>query len=119
MCVCKDSAIVLCADSSAALGIVMRKEASRRSRHVDTKIYFMQAWAIDLGQRIVKVHGNFRHIADSLTSSFSLRGTGIIVGLGSGATVVCAERRLRISPPTTDALRIHHNNTVMIEPYKC
>ena len=32
-----------------------------------TKIYFMQAWAIDLGQRILKVHGDSQQVADCLT----------------------------------------------------
>ena len=43
-------------DSSAALGFVKRKGASRRTRHVDTKVYFMQTWAMEPGQRILKVH---------------------------------------------------------------
>ena len=34
---------MLCADSSAAPGFVKRQGASRRTRHVDTKVYFMQA----------------------------------------------------------------------------
>ena len=37
--------------SSAALGFVKRKGASRRTRYVDTKIYFMQAWTMEPGQR--------------------------------------------------------------------
>ena len=49
--------IVLCTDSSAALGFVKRKDASRRTRHVDTKVYFMQARAMEPGPRILKVHG--------------------------------------------------------------
>ena len=55
---------VLCTDSSAALGFVKRKGANRRTRHVDTKVYFMQAWAVELGQRILKVHGDSQQVAD-------------------------------------------------------
>ena len=40
MCNCSPGAIVLCMDSAAALGFVKRKGASRRTRHVDTKVYF-------------------------------------------------------------------------------
>ena len=37
MCNCSAGTIVLCTDSSVALGFVKRKGASRRTRHVDTK----------------------------------------------------------------------------------
>ena len=47
MCNCSPETIVLCTDSSAALGFVKRKGASRRTRHVDTKVFFMQAWAME------------------------------------------------------------------------
>ena len=59
--------IVLCMDSSAALGFVKRQGASRRPRHVDTKVHFMQAWAMEPGQRILKVHGDSQQVADCLT----------------------------------------------------
>ena len=59
--------IVLCTDSSAALGFVKSKGASRRTRHVDTKVHFMQVWAMELGQRILKVHGDSQQVADCLT----------------------------------------------------
>ena len=67
MCHCSPGTIVLCTDSSAALGFVKRKGASRRTRHVDTKVYFMQAWAMEPGQRILKVHGDSQKVADCLT----------------------------------------------------
>ena len=57
LCKCSPGTIVLCTDSLAALGFVKRKGASRRTRHVDTKVYFMQACAMEPGQRILKVHG--------------------------------------------------------------
>ena len=60
--------IVLCTDSSAALGFVERKGASRRTRHVDTKVYFLQGWAMEPGQRILKVHGNSQQVAGCLTN---------------------------------------------------
>ena len=41
MCNYSPGTIVLCTDSSAALGFVKRKGASRRTRHVDIKVYFM------------------------------------------------------------------------------
>ena len=66
MCNCSPGAIVLCTDSSAALGFVKRKGASPRTRHVDTNVYFMQAWAMELGQRILKVHGDSQQVADCL-----------------------------------------------------
>ena len=55
MCNCVPGTTVLCTDSSAALGLLKRKGASRRTRHVDTKVYFMQAWAMDPGLRVLKV----------------------------------------------------------------
>ena len=67
MCNCSPGTIVLCTDSAAALGLVKRKDASRRARHVDTKVYFMQAWAMELGQRILKVHGDSQQVADCIT----------------------------------------------------
>ena len=54
-------------DSSPALGFVKLKGASRLTRHVDTKVHFMQAWAIEPGQRILKIHGDTQQIADCLT----------------------------------------------------
>ena len=67
MCNCSSGAIVLCTDSQAALGFVKRNGASRNTRHVDTKVYFMPAWAMEPGQRILKVHGDSQHVADCLT----------------------------------------------------
>ena len=67
ICNCSLGTIVLCTDSSAALGFVKRKGASRRTRHVDTKVYFMQAWAMEPGQRISKVRGDSQQVADCLT----------------------------------------------------
>ena len=52
--------------TSAALGFVKRKGASQRT-HVDTKVHFMQAWAMEPGQRILKVHGDSQQVADCLT----------------------------------------------------
>ena len=49
--------IVLCTDSPAALGFVKRKGASRRTRHVDTKVYFMQACAMEPRQRVLEGAG--------------------------------------------------------------
>ena len=51
----------------SALGFVKRKGASRRTRHVDTKVYFSQAWAMEPGQRILKIHGDSQQVADCLT----------------------------------------------------
>ena len=64
LCKCSLGTIVLCTDSSAVLGFVKRKGASRRTRHVDTKVCFMHAWAMELGQRIFKVHGDSQQVAD-------------------------------------------------------
>ena len=64
---CSLGTIVLFTDSAAALGFVKRKGASRRTRHVDTKVCFMQDWAMDLGQHILKVHGDSQRIAACLT----------------------------------------------------
>ena len=71
MCHCSLGTIVLCTDSSAALGFVKRKGASRRTRHVDMKVYFMQAWTVEPGQRILKVHGDRQQVADCLTKIMS------------------------------------------------
>ena len=38
LCKCSPGTIVLCTDSSAALGFVKRKGANRRTCHVDTKV---------------------------------------------------------------------------------
>ena len=67
LCNCSSGTIALRTDSSAALGFVKRKGASRRTRHVETKVYFMQAWAMEPGQRILKVHGDSQQVADCLT----------------------------------------------------
>ena len=67
MCNCSSGAIILCTDSAAVVGFVKRKGASRRTRHVHTKVYFMQAWAMQPGQRIVKVHGDSQQVSDCLT----------------------------------------------------
>ena len=73
LCKCSLGTIVLCTDSSAALEFVKRKGASRRTRHVDTKVYFMQAWAMEPGQRILKIHGDSQQVADCLTKITILR----------------------------------------------
>ena len=67
LCKCSPGTIVLCTDSSAALGFVKRKGVSRRTRHVDTKVYFMQAWAMEPGKRILKIHGYSQQVAGCLT----------------------------------------------------
>ena len=66
LCNCSPGTIVLRTDSAVALGFVKRKGASRRTRHVDTKVYFMQAWAMEPGRRILKVHGDSQQVADCL-----------------------------------------------------
>ena len=58
LCNCSLGTSVLRTDSSAALRFVKRKGASQRTRHVDTKVDFMQAW---------KAHGNSQQVADCLT----------------------------------------------------
>ena len=67
MCNCSPGMIVLCTDSSVALGFVKRKGASRRIRHADTKVYLTQGWAMGPGQRILKVHGDSQEVADCIT----------------------------------------------------
>ena len=67
LCKCSPGTIVLCTDSSAAVGFVKRKGASRRTRHVDTKVLSMQAWAMEPGQSILKVYGDSQQVADCLT----------------------------------------------------
>ena len=73
MCNCSPGMIVQCTDSSAALGFVKRKGASRRTRHADTKVYFLQAWAMEPEQRILKVHGDSQQVADCLTKIMTPR----------------------------------------------
>ena len=73
MCDCSRGTIVPCTDSAAALGFVKRKGASRRTRHVDTKVSFMQAWAMEPGQLISKVHGDSQQVADCVTKIMSLQ----------------------------------------------
>ena len=72
MCYCTLGTIVLCTYISAALGFVKRKGASRRTSHVDTQVYFMQAFAMEPGQRILKVHGDSQQVADCLTKIMTL-----------------------------------------------
>ena len=67
LCTCSPGTIVLCTDSSAALGFLKRKGASRRTCHVDTNVYFLQALAMEPGQRILKIHGDCQQVADCLT----------------------------------------------------
>ena len=59
-------------DSSAALGFVKRKGASRRIRHVDTKVHVMQPW-MEPRKRILKVHRNNQQIADCFTKDTTPR----------------------------------------------
>ena len=63
--------IVLCTNSPAALGFVKRKGASRRNRHVDTKVYPVRA-SMKPGQRILKVPGDTPQVADCLTKVMTL-----------------------------------------------
>ena len=56
----------LCTDSSAALGFAKSKGANRPTRPVDTKVHFLQAWTMDPGHRILKVHGDSQQVADCL-----------------------------------------------------
>ena len=73
LCKCSLGTIVLCTDSSAPLGFVQRKCASRRTRHVDTKVHFMQAWTMEPGQRILKVQGDSQQVAECLTKIMTPR----------------------------------------------
>ena len=50
---------------------VKRNGASRRARHVDTKI--MPAWVMERGQRILNVHGNSPQIAGCFTKIMTLQ----------------------------------------------
>ena len=68
---CSSGTTVLCRDSEAALGVVKRMGASRRTRHLDTKVYFLQAWAMVPGQRILKVHGDSQQVADCSTKNMA------------------------------------------------
>ena len=81
MCNCSPGTTVLCTDSSAALGFVKRKGASRRTRRVDRKVYFMQAWAMEPRQRILKVHGDSQQVADCLTKTMTQAAHRRSVGL--------------------------------------
>ena len=56
-------------------GIRETQGASRRTRHVDTNVYFMQAWAMEPGQRILKVHGDSQQVDDCLTKITTPRAT--------------------------------------------
>ena len=62
----KKQNMVCLSSGESELGFVKRKGASRRTRHVDTKVSFMQAWAMEPGQRILKVHVNSQQVADCL-----------------------------------------------------
>ena len=73
LCKCSPGTLVLCTDSSAALGFVKRKGASRRTRHVETKVHCMQAWAMEPGQRILQVHGDSQQVADCRTKIMTPR----------------------------------------------
>ena len=59
--------IVLCTDSSAALGFVKRKGTSRRTHHTGL--------GEESGQRILKVHGDSQQVADCLTKILPSPGT--------------------------------------------
>ena len=67
------SKLCKCSPGTLVLRFVKRKGASRRTRHVDTKVYFMQAWAREPGQRILNVHGDRQQVADSLTKIMTPR----------------------------------------------
>ena len=89
-------------DSSAALGFVKRKGASRRTRHVDTKVYFMHAWAMEPGQRILKIHCDSHQVADcknhnssssSSQSSWTMTDAEIFLTSMRGAEDRCPPNR--------------------------
>ena len=54
----------------SSFGICETQGASRRTRDVDTKVYFMQAWEMEPGQRILKIHGDSQQV---LTASQKLQ----------------------------------------------
>ena len=103
MCGCASGTIVLRADRSASLDFVGRWGACRQTRHVDTKIYLMQAWATEPGQRILKAHGDCQQIRrlsheDHDASSCTSRGIPVLNHFGAAS--VCVERSCNMSPPS-------------------
>ena len=60
VCKCSPGTIVLCTESSAALGFVKRKGASRRTRHVDTSEGLLYAGLED-GTWKANLEGAWRH----------------------------------------------------------
>ena len=102
LCKCSLGTIVLCTDSSASLGFVKRKGASRRTRHVDTKVYFMHAWAVEPGQRILKIHGDSQQVADCLTQNYNSSSSSSQSSWTMTDAAICrtSMRRCRRSLPT-------------------
>ena len=49
------------------------KGARRRTFHVDRTVNLMHAWAVEPGQRILKVHGDSQQVAECLTKIMTPR----------------------------------------------
>ena len=64
-------ALILGTDSSSGLCFIKRKGSTRRTRHLDTKVYFLQALACRQGSRFVKVLGAEQWV-DCLTKVMSV-----------------------------------------------
>ena len=58
---------ILCCDSFAALGLIMRKGWTRKTRHIDLKEFFSQQWSARPEVRLVQV-GTSEMLADCLTT---------------------------------------------------
>ena len=58
---------ILCCDSFAAPGMIMRKGSTRKTRHIDSKAFFSQQWSVRQEMRLVQV-GTSEMLADCLTT---------------------------------------------------
>ena len=57
---------ILCCDSSAALGMLKRKGSTRKTRHIELKVFFLQQWSARPEVRLVQVETS-EMLADCLT----------------------------------------------------
>ena len=105
---------MLCTDSSAALGFVKRKHASRPTRYVDTKVYFVQAWAMEPGQRILKVHGDSQQVADLIAEAWDFDRCSNLSNIDEGVRKIAAhhffcEERLKVRQKCLSQCRLTEN----------
>ena len=91
MCKCSPGTIILCTDSSA-LGFVKRKGASRRTRHVDTKVYFIQVCAMEPGTKSLIASRRSFHLKRLIAEPWDFDRCSILSNIDDGVRKIAAHQ---------------------------